>query len=119
MMQIRSGAQTRVASPAPKVYTTRPSGPGDGGFDSDRNPYETRTASVAVEESVTSVFGLYPVGAGETATDGPCPKATAHTTSVRHTTRIVLFLLTEAVNRPEALSYNDGYNTLDQLAFVT
>src|SRR5713226_9111987 len=95
MMQIRNGAQTSVASPAPKVYTTRPSVPGDGGFDSDRNPSETRTASVAVEESVTSVFGLYPVGAAETAADGPCPKATAHTTSVRHTTRIVLFLLPE------------------------
>src|SRR5882672_10022689 len=92
-MQIRNGAQTSVASPAPKVYMTRPSGPGDGGFDSARNPAETRTASVAVGESVTSVIGLYPAGGGETASDGPCPKAAAHTNRVRHTTRIVLFLL--------------------------
>src|SRR5713101_2079945 len=106
-MQIRNGAQTRVASPAPKVYTTRPSGPGDGGFESARKPAETRTASVAVGERVTSIFGLYPAGGGETATEGPCPKATAHTTNVRHTTRIVLFLL-ELVRRPEALSYSDG-----------
>src|SRR5215467_265478 len=87
-MQIRNGAQTSIASPAPNVYMTRPSGPGDGRFDSALKPSETRTASVAVVESVTSVFALYPGGGGETAT-GACPKATTHTTSVRHTTRIV------------------------------
>src|SRR5438874_11602795 len=68
-MQIRIGAQTRVASPAPKAYMTRPSGPGDGKFDSARNSDETRTASAAVGESTTSDFGLYRAGAGETGTD--------------------------------------------------
>src|SRR5579862_5106170 len=85
---------------------TRPSAPADGGFDSARKLSEARTASLAVSESFTSGGGLYPAGGGETATDGPCPNAIVHTTSIRHTTRIFIPPNRNYVNRPDSGSYN-------------